>query len=460
MRRIIFIISLWAVGLNASSQTGIYEPLTPGDNNADIFTRMVYFEPENRLYWGGGFTILGGDTIKYVAYYNGVKWDSIPELPSTKIYYFKLIDTTLYAFGEQLWKKTPATNWTWITDFPHYMGATCVEHYQNELIIMGGFDSINGQYFPCFARYDGQSFSTFSTQTWPINGRQFFTSCVYNNELYVGGQFVNQSGSIRYLMKWDTLSNTWQSFGNLMLPGSSIRKLLIWQNKLYVAGYFTKANGSEGNLIYSYDGQTFSDMGGGFAPQFPSISDITIYNNKLFIVGPTKLNSGHEFGGFVSWDGNEYCIYDTFTNATMIQLSTTTFGFLEFMQDTLVVAGAIRAFNGDTINRIGRYTGDFNPIECVQANNINELENPQQEINIYPNPNNGNFNVVFSSAYNKPVAISVFNNLGQCVYNKQLNSVSAGELVNLNIEELSGGMYFVNIETENNMHTLKIALQK
>lgn len=87
-----------------------------------------------------------------------------------------------------------------------------------------------------------------------------------------------------------------------------------------------------------------------------------------------------------------------------------------------------------------------------------EEKNNSQEFVIYPNPNNGIFNVIIDNGQ-KIVngQLSIYNTIGEKIYSK-----STGQLNNV-IVDLSGytnGMYFIHLETENSNSIRKIIINK
>ena len=81
-------------------------------------------------------------------------------------------------------------------------------------------------------------------------------------------------------------------------------------------------------------------------------------------------------------------------------------------------------------------------MELVSTN-----ENAMSNVNLYPNPNKGQFSL---SLPEEDCDITVFNSLGQEV----LHSTAKG-LTTLSIDNLSDGVYFVNVKSESIVRTLK-----
>lgn len=64
---------------------------------------------------------------------------------------------------------------------------------------------------------------------------------------------------------------------------------------------------------------------------------------------------------------------------------------------------------------------------------------------VYPNPCSDNFNLVFAGNSDTPVTIGIFHRMGIMVQKKIINTVTEGEAVILNVENLSSGTYIYTV---------------
>ena len=93
--------------------------------------------------------------------------------------------------------------------------------------------------------------------------------------------------------------------------------------------------------------------------------------------------------------------------------------------------------------------------------NINK-ENESISLNLYPNPTNNNTPITLSYSIQKAsdVVISVFNNIGQEVSNNTFASqIPGNHIENLQLENLSKGIYTVKIQTDNSFVCKKLVIQ-
>lgn len=89
------------------------------------------------------------------------------------------------------------------------------------------------------------------------------------------------------------------------------------------------------------------------------------------------------------------------------------------------------------------------------ATGVTEEENISV-FNIFPNPNNGVFNVTFNALSKSNYKMQVINILGQQVYEETLNGFSGPYAKQLNIEQYGKGIYMVNISDESSTSTRRV----
>ncbi len=100
-------------------------------------------------------------------------------------------------------------------------------------------------------------------------------------------------------------------------------------------------------------------------------------------------------------------------------------------------------FTGMTLNWVPDFTG------------VNDLATVDPEINVYPNPTTGLFNVDFKKA----TTIKVVDVLGATVYEQKIDQNSAAT-VTIDLANLSNGIYFVYVMDEQKSSKRKIILNK
>ncbi|WP_178991542.1 zinc-dependent metalloprotease [Winogradskyella schleiferi] len=95
-----------------------------------------------------------------------------------------------------------------------------------------------------------------------------------------------------------------------------------------------------------------------------------------------------------------------------------------------------------------------NSVEPVLSVLDNELDN----LNIYPNPNNGVFNIGFNPKSGEAINIEVYDIRGRSIYTKSFNSVSRFEET-IQLNDAQSGVYLVTIADGANKVTKKIIVE-
>jgi hypothetical protein len=89
---------------------------------------------------------------------------------------------------------------------------------------------------------------------------------------------------------------------------------------------------------------------------------------------------------------------------------------------------------------------------------INET-NAGINLNIYPNPSNGNFTVIFNAMHNTEAAISVTDMAGKVVYSTITTGNAGTNSISVDASTLSQGIYMVQIETNEGKAVSKIQVR-
>jgi hypothetical protein len=76
---------------------------------------------------------------------------------------------------------------------------------------------------------------------------------------------------------------------------------------------------------------------------------------------------------------------------------------------------------------------------------IDTREEKLSQLNIFPNPNNGEFAVTFNAAAKSDYVLEVFNTLGQRIYEEALHGFNGAYSGQLNVQPYGKGMYLVSI---------------
>ena len=119
----------------------------------------------------------------------------------------------------------------------------------------------------------------------------------------------------------------------------------------------------------------------------------------------------------------------------------------------IVIFNVAPYFAGET----GTYLLDMSITRTINTG-INENETANL-ISVYPNPAQSILNIDFTNNTKKVSAGRVFDNIGKEISNLNLSDLS-GNIYQIPVNDLSNGMYFISITSENNVITKKFTIQK
>ncbi len=90
---------------------------------------------------------------------------------------------------------------------------------------------------------------------------------------------------------------------------------------------------------------------------------------------------------------------------------------------------------------------------------ITDNEKDNDLIILAPNPNNGNFEVSYTSPKNQKVSVKLFDMLGRSVYSNELMITSGVNPIEMNVQYLKKGIYFFEFVTEKGNQTEKLIIE-
>ena len=142
------------------------------------------------------------------------------------------------------------------------------------------------------------------------------------------------------------------------------------------------------------------------------------------------------------------CIGFEKTNA---QNPTVNFDFLDATNGTyyLIISSNSSATNPTSADFTLSLRGEHVGIDDLNSNN---------SIKMYPNPNNGEFNIVLNSKIEKDYTIELVNVQGQVVFTKSLNNVTTHK-EEVNISSLGAGVYYLRTNDGENIHIEKVIVK-
>ena len=174
---------------------------------------------------------------------------------------------------------------------------------------------------------------------------------IYNNELYVGGQF-NKAGDVSAtnIAKWD--GSAWYAVGDF--EGGSVRSLKVYGQKLFAGGFFTGVNGIPTGQIAAYDGNNWSMLGSYDNLEHKAtgaVRHMAVYKNLLYISGDFSDNNS-DYSELVTWDGQQF---NDFGSA--FSLYENTISELSVINGILYIGGTFTNVVGSQANNIIQWNG-------------------------------------------------------------------------------------------------------
>ena len=104
--------------------------------------------------------------------------------------------------------------------------------------------------------------------------------------------------------------------------------------------------------------------------------------------------------------------------------------------------------------------GDYQSVNFEVSYGVDVAEHVENKTAVYPNPTSENTTVSFNIEEPGEVVIELFNTLGQKVFVKTLNMTAGENTVEIPLEGLTTGMYYINVRIENELITEKLNVVK
>ncbi len=151
----------------------------------------------------------------------------------------------------------------------------------------------------------------------------------------------------------------------------------------------------------------------------------------------------------------------TISQAGNVLTSSATSGNQWYWNGTLIMGATNQSF---TYSLNGSYTVVVSGGSCTSAmsaplvttaTGIQEIQNPNA-FNVYPNPNDGNFNVTFTTTSKASYTISIANALGQLIYHDVITDFTGTYTKQLSVSEYGKGVYTVSLTNEKKETVKKI----
>jgi hypothetical protein len=201
----------------------------------------------------------------------------------------------------------------------------------------------------------------------------------------------------------------------------------------------------------------------------------TIYLTTTIALNVFILN----WTAYVGFTPSKYRIFRGASMSTLVQIDSVPNTILNY-HDTLPPLGSIylveavnpssiciptTSIKSHTISSLlsGSLSNGFN----TTVLGVQRLQNSICNLNVYPNPGNGMVNIEWSVISGHPdsyreseVRISILNELGQIVYENKITQVNGSNKQQLNLENLSSGIYTLRLQTNTGSTVKKLVMMR
>lgn len=86
--------------------------------------------------------------------------------------------------------------------------------------------------------------------------------------------------------------------------------------------------------------------------------------------------------------------------------------------------------------------------------------NNSEQVQIYPNPNNGSFAVQIPDLNNEPCDLTIYNSIGKTVYQRNQLIADANTGIQINLQDLEQGVYFISIHSKKFDKIAKVVIRR
>jgi hypothetical protein len=283
------------------------------------------------LYAGGQFTLAGGVAANYIAKWDGTTWSALGTGMNNAVYRIVVHDdgtgSALYVLGTfttaggvtaNRLAKWNGTVWSAVGgsgldnavyDILWWDDGTGLAMYVCGMFITAGGVTVNR-----IAKWNGTVWSALGTG---IGTSVASCMCVWNNALYVSGQFTTPATRIA---KWN--GTVWSALGTGTNNGAA--SLVVYDDgtgsALYAAGNFVTAGGITVSCIAKWNGTVWSTVGsmdGGTGMWLLGgaiVTGLMVYDDgtglAIWAVGNFVTVGGLPAGGFAKWNGSKWSVPD------------------------------------------------------------------------------------------------------------------------------------------------------
>jgi hypothetical protein len=334
-------------------------------NTGSVFALAVY---NGALYIGGTFLTnftSGVDPAYFVARWNpgADAWDNLSNpfgsQTNTGVYALAEYNGDLYAGGFAHGTTSSVVDlayyngsgWTHVTTGADLGGIYALGVFSGELIVGGGFNTINGLTVSNICGWNGSSFHAFSSGTagTPYGGA-VYSITVYQG-ITIGGQFDHASGvPASHVALWPAGGSAWQALGGG--PDDAVRSMLFYNNQLVAAGQFLNADVPASHIAH-WDGTQWGSFGGGTGSYVLAMAD---YHGRVVAGGSFSQSTGSlsTARNVAGWSGGTAQAFGVGTDGAVWALKSFKYSGLQGNYE-LIAGGTFSQAGGISASNIARW---------------------------------------------------------------------------------------------------------
>ncbi len=387
-------ITAWT-GFAASVDGDQFWDATFGVPGADASAAVV-FGPENNIFAGGNFSMVGGIEANRVARWDGKNWyplnggvgipggGGLVESLTTDENHFYVGGNYYSASGTSVNNiaRWDGTNWLPLGSGLNDAVLALTTDGQN-LYAGGNFTFAGGQPASKIARWDGTNWHSLGQGIIPVNFGGTVVGAVDSiavggGSVYVGGRFRIAGGvAATNIARWDGMN--WHALGGGLRysdtggpENGAVRSLLFNRGTLHAGGSFSIAGTTPLNNIAQWNRTNWSPVGTGVGAS-GSVQTIIPNGSDVYIGGSFLNLDGQYVRGIAKWDGGNWsALGGGFFGGPPLGLATT--------GSELFVGGAFTVAGDKSASRIAMWHIPH-PLAIQRARNTVTLSRPIQRFN-------------------------------------------------------------------------------
>ncbi|HSY75409.1 MAG TPA: T9SS type A sorting domain-containing protein [Bacteroidia bacterium] len=371
----------------ATTGNAQWTALGPNTTDAPVVSLQSF---NGNLYVGGMFFHPYAD----LAVWNGSSYSAPLVSAGNEVYSMASFDSVIYfSIGDFIYQQVNSS----VSKIATLNSQASAIYFWNHKLYAGGnFTQLNGKKYGYIASYDGTKWD--SLMSGGANGMtsDVYAFCSYNNQLVVGGYFwTGGTTLLDNIGLWDGAGN-WTKLGNGMYDpagGYSVNALVSYNGILYAGGDIDSASGVKISGLAQWNGTKWDSVGNRHSTS-STVYALTVFNGGVV--------AGGYFDSIMSWNGVAWSVLGKIPSASEVEA-------LAVYNGNLYAAGQFSMVNGVSTNYVAEYT---------IPTSVNEIST-SNSISVYPNPNNGTFNLEITN-YKSGMTntVEVYNILGEKVYSQ------------------------------------------